>query len=881
MNSDVSRTIVRQLLNRNKIIILVIEALLLAVHYFIPSHFLAIRLFVGVTSYILIPGFLLVKIIGIDGKFEETFGLSLLFGFSIQILLMTLFWSLLLEPIDLIMFPFLTTIFVFIMLLKCRGKMQLKLHIDSLPSSLFIILILAILVRLYYFLNNVSSMGIDAGLYCDMARTIISSGRYSSKIINDNLLDPFLNVKGLTSYPVTVFSISIFFLIGDISYTSAKMVVFFAGILVVFLIYATTKELFGQKAAQVAGFISSISPTLSYYSSILHGPEILASLYSLATIYFLILGIKRDSKAFYILTSIFTLMTYGAWGAQSYIILLVCLNVVVLFWGYKSKRFCFFFAILSLVLFYALRVASALPIHVALTIALIITLIAVYNKSKDKKIQSSCIYFLTTTLLYQLFLLRRHLIPNVQILASAKIVFEEPWNVLNVFTFNQRNALIDFTYVWRTIFRFWNSFIVMSTPILFLISIFSLLSFSHLKKKLSLLSMIGAISLLYSYSLPEYVAWFGEVFSDRFLILSVCFLTILSGSITEIFEKSEQIIVTLSARHHGITLRFERDKISVICIMILVVISVFPSHIAYLAKFNEGYSDALEWYGAPTISWLKSNVSSNAIILTGEPRRLAWMVDKIFVGEKHPSGTLGLSELLQLIESYNVSHVIVDTFLIKYRNIDSFIKSLYFIPLSIGAKIPLIETDRFLNILQELVSCVNVSSYNETFSTYFLKLSFEYSDNQSRKVRIYEIIKSKCSLRVEDIKTTDWSAGNYGEFVLLDESPSFKLLIGEGKDYAFTFQKMPLNLTLKEESITFLFFKVREINDAKIDRIEFWDKGKIVCVTIPTYTNESNILSLNVVDVKRIDNIRIVISGKPKGYVIFDCFILLTMSEVV
>jgi hypothetical protein len=82
MISDALRVVIRRL-DRNKIIILILEVLLLAVHYFILSYLLAIRLFAGIISYILIPGYLLVKVLNIHLRFEETLGLSLLFGLLI------------------------------------------------------------------------------------------------------------------------------------------------------------------------------------------------------------------------------------------------------------------------------------------------------------------------------------------------------------------------------------------------------------------------------------------------------------------------------------------------------------------------------------------------------------------------------------------------------------------------------------------------------------------------------------------------------------------------------------------------------------------------------------------------------------------------------
>lgn len=75
---------------------------------------------------------------------------------------------------------------------------RLYLRKINLFSPMFLNLILAVFIRLYYFLINVSPIGIDGGLYRDFARTIaklfqnIMSASVVTKIGKNGFLGIFL-----------------------------------------------------------------------------------------------------------------------------------------------------------------------------------------------------------------------------------------------------------------------------------------------------------------------------------------------------------------------------------------------------------------------------------------------------------------------------------------------------------------------------------------------------------------------------------------------------------------------------------------------------------------------------------------------------------------
>jgi hypothetical protein len=533
----------------DKVIILLLEIFLLIAHYFIPAHFLAIRLLIGIISYILIPGYLLVKVLNVDRTFEETLGLSLLFGFSIQILIITLFWGLLIKHVSLVYVSCCTIIFVLIMLLRYPGKVRLKFWKGSFSSPLFSILFIAVLVRLHYFSANVSSFGIDGGLYCDFARTIVSEGRFSSHVINDYLSYPYFNVKGFTNYPSTVFSIATFFWLGNISHASAKLTMFFTGVLIVFLIYQISSELFDNETALIAGFISAVFPLLSYYSSTYHGPEILSTLYILASVYFFILGIKGcNHKLRYMsLSGLFAAMTHGAWAMQAFIPLLATLTLIFLLFKIKDKKLCFYTLFLTNILFFIYKLSAILFIQLPLVIIPFICLSILRKMDRNLNYTGITIFIITAILSLQLFFVRSYLMPEIYIMPSIRAFMENPTKVANplALTFGIH---MDLNYILRSFNRFWQSMATLLTPLLFGSFIASFFNPIKLREKIAMFVFPFLSSILLIMALPDYIIWLGNTFPDRFLISSASFLIILSAvtinTLLTAYEKLNFILVS-------------------------------------------------------------------------------------------------------------------------------------------------------------------------------------------------------------------------------------------------------------------------------------------------------------------------------------------------
>jgi hypothetical protein len=291
------------------------------------------------------------------------------------------------------------------------------------------------------------------------------------------------------------------------------------------------------------------------------------------------------------------------------------------------------------------------------------------------------------------------------------------------------------------------------TPLLFGVSIASLFSVKRLRAKIAVIIFPVISSVLLVYSLPQYVLWSGDAFPDRLLILFACCLIILSAvTISTLVNTSQTSWFKFSIAKQS--RKIEVKKMLIFGIAILFMCSLIPSHMSYVAKFDSGYNNAQNWYGASTINWIQDNTLSGDVFLAAEPRRLAWLTDRTFVGMTTSSGNLDISSLRELISDYNITYVVVDTFLINYKTHSQFFDNLYS-KIDSGEITP-VTSDSATNGLIEGI--VESSNLNYSKDTYGLKLIFSYAGG-SQVTRIYQVEKLTMTIKtslVDDSFVSGW-----------------------------------------------------------------------------------------------------------------------------
>jgi len=611
---------------------------------------------------------------------------------------------------------------------------------------------------LIYFIANTSTLGIDGGLYCSFARTIVTEGRFYAKIIDtaEAMPTPYYHFKGFTPYPLTIFSIAFFMLIGDASYASAKVMTLFAGLLSVSLIYLFSKELFGLKAAVVAGLLAAVNPMLSYYSTILHGPEIISSLFSLGALYIFIKALRRNTAdltnrlKYAFLSGLFIGFTYESHQYTEFIVLLPALILRSLIYrrneGNELQNVLaipFPFILLFLIVKYRGLPVVSLPI----TLILISFTIIMIQRKKDYY-NLVAVTSLIAALTIWFFGIRFYIIPELVQLSMAELK-ERPTQVLNPFS-AYHGININLEYIRETFNRIWYSLQYLSSFIVFLFAFASFMLPTNRKGKLCLALIPIIASIIYTLYFPPFVSWYKgylDIFPDRLLIFPVSSIIILSSSI---FED----IMNISKKY------IRKREASSVAILTLIIIMLFlpavlglpigASHIEYLNELT--YYDplrTLNWKRA--IEWMSENTPRNATILVAEPRRLAWFTDRITVRMPDDPEGITMEKLASLIKTFNVDYVFIDNFLATYRVISPDVKYLYNEELNEGETVSLSKDIE--QLVEEIVETGNKSYILNTLG---LKLVFsDYDPETSKITRIYKVVSIKLKFRILFVDTFD------------------------------------------------------------------------------------------------------------------------------
>jgi len=99
-----------------------------------------------------------------------------------------------------------------------------------------------------------------------------------ANVLGDSATIPTWTQFGLSTHPIVVFGITLFFIICSPSYLSGQFMSLFSGTLLIGLSYYVARQAFGELPGIVAGILVALQPWLIFWSVVLYGPEILGSL---------------------------------------------------------------------------------------------------------------------------------------------------------------------------------------------------------------------------------------------------------------------------------------------------------------------------------------------------------------------------------------------------------------------------------------------------------------------------------------------------------------------------------------------------------------------------------------------------------------------------
>ena len=630
----------------------------------------------GIIALIFIPGLCLTLAIFKSSASINRFGFSLLFGLLIQSLNVLLLYSIgslfFYNQIDfkltLILLSFIFVILTSLISFKrCYPHEGFSRWILSLKENwfshdalfLYIIFIMSITVRLYYQQFCIFPTT-DGCLYMDMARSLSSTGQFTSKIIDSN--NPYTYPLGFNKHALVYFILALFFSIGGVSYFCAKLMAVFVGSLIVFPVYALAKKFYGLKVAIIATIIISSHPLLILFSSNIHGPEILGSLFTITSFYFFIEGVTGHDRSSSILSGLFAVLTLLAWYPDYYVLVYISFPVVAFLFPVFSKshfkRKITYISLIFIASYIAVRLTAWVYEYWFVVIGIAFFYICLLLRNLNKQDISNIILFVIAMIsLIYFYNIRNYYYPQA-------IIHPTLQHSITASFIPQEFQAYSLSLFLEKLILFWRHSASILTYTIVITALLSLADINHWKENFSLISFPLFFIILFIF--------LGQM-QKRFLVSTAPFLIILSAlTISHImsFDNTRiEFILNISRKIFALNLRFIPSSI---ILMLIVAFSFIPQYYENI-NWYKNYWDA-SWtiydpLGDGSISkWIAKNIPENAVLMARSRQEWTWITNRICV-LPFPFN-ISLNELYYLIFKFKVNYLIVDkSFYDSYYNL--------------------------------------------------------------------------------------------------------------------------------------------------------------------------------------------------------------------
>lgn len=639
----------------------IIEAALPLVVAFALSYFSVNSIYglpLGLIAFIFVPGTLLTKIIFTEIDWAQRFGFAFILGIGIQIINVFILYSLTAFIQEKLQFLFLiallTSIWVvcFSVLLISKNQMSRKLSITcTKPWVVFSAFCIALALRLF-FQNFSLNPYTDTALYMDFARNI-ASGAFTTNVSGSNW--SFFSY-GLVPHMGTSFVFSTFFSLASSSFLVAKIALTIFGSIIVFPIFALTKEIFNEKVASIAVIITAFYPLLILYSSSFNGPEIISAVFVIVTLLFFTISVKMRNKKLALFSGFFAFFVFITWYPNFYTLILFVplLYAIQDKHGYKSKAASILIGAYFLIAF---RFTTNLPSDLLWYIGVPIILISSFLLVRKAKTPFLQIFFLSIFCLVNISFIRSFLHPEVYIHPASQVSSTFISNVTELF-----GRLIPST----SSFFDWLSSYYLQASVLVSLSFLSLLSIRKISYKVFFI--LYPIVQLGSYALfmPDNMRT-GFDASRTLVAISIPIVILSAVSIESLlttslayskFTVTKSILITFFKKYHLIITN--KKIIAAFLTLIVCVAFAFP--------FFGGYADALSivqqtnlveqnnW--APAMEWINHNIKNNDTIMARKTYDWAWYSNRHTVSPDNSS--IGLDDLYAIINRDKINYLIVD-----------------------------------------------------------------------------------------------------------------------------------------------------------------------------------------------------------------------------
>lgn len=645
--------------------------LIFAVPFIGPYVYL--RLVLGIFVYVFLIGYFLLDTI-LESDFETKLLMSGPTGLMIQNLFILILYNtvpFLAVKVDfelclLLLNTFFVTMIFSLKFLRGRPALPVKGTSISgmtrfLKEPIIFIFLLGLVVRVLYQTFNTSSILSDAALYCDSAKQLVTQGRFTSNVLNDGSTNPYQLQYGLVPYIFTWFSISIFFLFGEPTFAFAKLFAVFVGAIVVFPTYMFTKKLLNKPSGLIASVIVAVHPLLNFYSVVLYGPEITSLLFSITFLYFLVCAVESNQVRHGFLAGLFASMAIFSWRWEMFFVYMASFLVFLrIRKGFKQASY---WTLLTLLCFAVLDFTVFLyPIILTVLASVAIVYLRLRTKREVVPTFRIALTFLAVVgLAAQLALNRSYMLPALVVQVSR-----EP----KAIEANIRSVLFPNLQVFQDLI--WRYFVSLSEyatiPLLFLASLL-VTAVSKFRVVVFLWSFIIVYSVASALLIPVQL-FTGTGFSfSRLLLAPTWFLSALTAFsiyvfiITSYRRKRSPKIRGDDMMHDNSRLGQSRAKVWASAFILIALTSSFYS--GYVAGVYIGMKEGnfLRYPSAEeAVNWLSKNADSDSIILSFDPRTIAWFSNRTSAGLHVKDGTrwtgnIDMNDLVSLFQEFKAKYL--------------------------------------------------------------------------------------------------------------------------------------------------------------------------------------------------------------------------------
>jgi len=633
------------------------------------------KIALGILGYLLLPGVLFANLL--DSSRSKNIGLSLTYGFLLQLLNIFGAWIFFMF-LGSINFFFIITFFtfvlivIFLLVLSTRfTKISFAFNVESLKRMDFCLLFALglSLVLAYHFQQFAVEPHSDGASYVDLARNVVENGVFKSSMIAPTY--DWSNVVYSTGghpHMFGYFAIALFFLFGNVSLLSAKIMLIFSGLLIINLTYLLTKELFDINTARLASVMTSVSAIFLTHIGLVGGPEIISALFVLMTMYLITAYNGSNKNAIWLVAA---LSSFIAWYAVefNFFVFLALFSLIVVFLARQREedvKINLFFTI-SLLVSFAIDVRmssyfSFEKIGIPIPFISVIMIPLVYFLSIRKNSKTSQLSIVMISALIVLEFLRLSFILSTP---ESKIFHA---NLLRV-GIARANVERDLGMISRmfdinNIIHYWNMYkngiFKYLGQVTILLAIISLGRLEKLKETITLMLFPLFHMLLWIFFVTI------DGFQPRFIVLCSIFYGILVASSIKTIAKNatnlmrnNKIVQLFGARKK---LRLDLKKLAGLSIAIMLIASYVG--LAF-ETYNEGKKVMEFWnlrqkYGwDDAIVWIKNNTYQTDAIASIYGDYFGWYTNRptVFlwlVSNKNES------TLINLIRTLKVKYLVVD-----------------------------------------------------------------------------------------------------------------------------------------------------------------------------------------------------------------------------